>query len=66
METMLVSVRGSSDQTTDGLSFTTDGVAEFLPVGMGVDQQDFASRMEGFAFNGIRGMLTVYNAGAVK
>ena len=43
METMLVAVRGATDQTTDGMSFAMEGVAEFLLVAMGIDQQDFAS-----------------------
>ena len=56
MEMMLVAVRGASNQTTNSLSFAMEGVSEFLPAGLGIDWQDFASRMEGFAFNGIRGM----------
>ena len=59
METMLVSVRGATNQTTNGMSFTTEGLTEFLPMGMGIDQQDFASQMEGFAFNGVRGLLVL-------
>lgn len=47
--------RGSTDLPLRGVAFTTEGVDEFMGSVMNIDNQDFVSKMEGFAVQGMKG-----------
>jgi hypothetical protein len=52
---MLYATRGSTDLPLRGIVFTTEGVEEFMPSVMNIDNQDLISKMEGFAVQGMKG-----------
>ncbi|KAG2741137.1 hypothetical protein P692DRAFT_201684588, partial [Suillus brevipes Sb2] len=54
-ETILYTTRGSTDLTLQGITFSTDGVENFMGAVMGIDEQDLVSKMEGFAVQGMQG-----------
>ncbi|KAG1770134.1 hypothetical protein EV702DRAFT_1202548 [Suillus placidus] len=54
-EVMLYMTRGSTDLPLRGITFTTDGVQNFMASVMGIDTQDLVSKMEGFSIQGVRG-----------
>jgi len=58
-ETILYTTRGSTDLPLRGIAFATEGVDDFMESVMNVDNQEFVSKMEGFAFRGIRGKFFV-------
>jgi hypothetical protein len=45
------------DLPLHGIAFTTEGVEDFLEGAMKMDMQDFIGKMEGFAVQGVKGML---------
>jgi len=51
----MYATRGTTDLPLQGIAFTTDGVKDFMGMVMGVDTNDFVSKMEGFAVQGIKG-----------
>ncbi|KAG9310640.1 hypothetical protein JVU11DRAFT_9215 [Chiua virens] len=53
-EMMLFTVRGSTDLSLEGVTFTTPGMQEFITAMMGVDHQDFLAKMEGYALQGLK------------
>ncbi|KAG0708287.1 hypothetical protein DFH29DRAFT_795151 [Suillus ampliporus] len=54
-EAMLYATRGSTDLPLRGIAFATEGVEEFMPSVMNIDNQDLISKMEGFAVQGMKG-----------
>ncbi|KAG1726760.1 hypothetical protein EDB19DRAFT_1914495 [Suillus lakei] len=54
-ETILYTTRGSTDLPLQGVTFSTQGVQHFMGSVMGIDNQDFVSKMEGFAVQGMKG-----------
>jgi hypothetical protein len=52
---MLYATRGSTDLPLRGIAFATEGVEEFMPSVMNIDNQDLISKMEGFAVQGMKG-----------
>ncbi|KAG1734233.1 uncharacterized protein EDB91DRAFT_1238445 [Suillus paluster] len=54
-ETILYMTRGSTDLPLHGIAFATEGVDNFMESVMDVDNQEFVTKMEGFALHGIRG-----------
>ncbi|KAF8834718.1 hypothetical protein BDN67DRAFT_872571, partial [Paxillus ammoniavirescens] len=57
VETILYTTRGMTDLPLWGIPFATEGVEDFMGMVMGVDTQDLVSKMEGFAVQGIRGVV---------
>jgi hypothetical protein len=57
VETILYTTRGSTDLPLRGIAFATEGVEEFMSSVMNIDNQDLVSKMEGFAIQGMKGML---------
>ncbi|KAG1718187.1 hypothetical protein EDB19DRAFT_1838510 [Suillus lakei] len=55
---MLYMTHGTTDLPLCALTFTTPGVNHFMDSVMGIDTQDFISKMEGFAIQGIKGEVT--------
>jgi hypothetical protein len=56
-ETMLFTTRGSTDLPLRGVTYATEGVDNFLEGAMKIDTQDFVGKMEGFAIQGVKGLL---------
>jgi len=54
---MLFTTRGSTDLPLRGVAFATEGVEDFLESAMKTDTQDFIGKMEGFAVQGVKGLL---------
>ncbi|KAG2052116.1 hypothetical protein BDR06DRAFT_973291 [Suillus hirtellus] len=54
-EAILYAIRGSMDLPLHGVTFTTEGVEEFMTSVMNIDNQDLISKMEGFIIQGIKG-----------
>ncbi|KAG1877137.1 hypothetical protein C8R48DRAFT_590638, partial [Suillus tomentosus] len=54
-ECILFAMYGLTDLPLRGVTFTTEGVENFMDSAMGIDNQDFMSKMEGFAIQGIKG-----------
>ncbi|KAG2114522.1 hypothetical protein DEU56DRAFT_748887 [Suillus clintonianus] len=54
-ETILYTTRGTTDLPLRGIAFATEGVDNFIESVMAVDNQEFVTKMEGFALRGIRG-----------
>ncbi|KAG1899707.1 uncharacterized protein F5891DRAFT_927347, partial [Suillus fuscotomentosus] len=54
-EVMLYMTRGTTDLPLRAITFTTPGVNHFMDSVIGIDTQDFLSKMEGFAIQGIQG-----------
>jgi flagellar hook protein FlgE len=52
---MLFTTRGSTDLPIRGVAFATEGVEDFLEGAMKTDTQDFITKMEGFAVQGVKG-----------
>ncbi|KAG1758577.1 hypothetical protein EDD22DRAFT_783713, partial [Suillus occidentalis] len=52
-ETIMYTMRGSTDLPLRGIAFTTEGVENFMESVMNVDNQEFVTKMEGFALRGI-------------
>ncbi|KAG1724775.1 hypothetical protein EDB19DRAFT_1834028 [Suillus lakei] len=57
-EIMLYMTRGTTDLPLRAITFTIPGVNHFMDSVMGIDTQDFISKMEGFAIQGIKGEVT--------
>jgi hypothetical protein len=49
--------RGTTDLPLRAITFTTPGVNHFMDSVIGIDTQDFLSKMEGFAIQGIQGTV---------
>ncbi|KAG6379832.1 hypothetical protein JVT61DRAFT_10380 [Boletus reticuloceps] len=60
-ETLLFLTRGTTDLSLNGTSFATVGVDEFMKSVMGIDNQDFLLKMEGFPIQGIKGSAKNHN-----
>ncbi|KAG1758475.1 hypothetical protein EDD22DRAFT_783882, partial [Suillus occidentalis] len=56
-ETILYATCGSTDLPLHGVTFTTEGVDEFMSSVMNIDNQDLISKMEGFAIQGMKGTM---------
>src|SRR6267142_2949628 len=56
IETMLLTMRGTTDMPLRAVAFATDGVEHFLKGTMKTDTQDFLGKMEGFAVQGMKGI----------
>ena len=54
---MLFAVRGTTDVVLNSITFATAGVEDFMSTTMGVDQQDFVAKLEGYAIQGIKGIV---------
>ncbi|KAG2337985.1 hypothetical protein BDR05DRAFT_1004606 [Suillus weaverae] len=54
-ETILYTTRGSTYLPLRGVAFATEGIEHFMHSVMGIDNQDFVSKMEGFAIQGVKG-----------
>ncbi|KAG2108125.1 hypothetical protein BD769DRAFT_1675383 [Suillus cothurnatus] len=54
-EMILYTTCGSTDLPLRGIAFAMEGVDDFMESVMNVDNQEFVSKMEGFAFHGICG-----------
>ncbi|KAG1828057.1 hypothetical protein DFJ58DRAFT_737991 [Suillus subalutaceus] len=54
-EVVFYMTRGSTDLPIRAITFTTDGVKNFMGSVMGIDNQDLISKMEGFAVQGVQG-----------
>ncbi|KAG1834476.1 hypothetical protein EV424DRAFT_1341295 [Suillus variegatus] len=54
-EVMLYMTRGTTDLPLHAITFTMLGVNHFMDSVIGIDTQDFLSKMEGFAIQGIQG-----------
>ncbi|KAG2100408.1 uncharacterized protein F5147DRAFT_747135 [Suillus discolor] len=59
-ETILYTVRGSTDIPLRGIIFATEGVNDFMASVMNIDDQHLVSKMEGFAIQGMRGAAHNY------
>ena len=57
---MLFATRGTTDMPMRGAFFTTSGVENFLEGVMRTDTQDFLGKMEGFAVQGIQGIISFF------
>jgi hypothetical protein len=57
---MLFATCGTTDMPMRGAIFTTPGVENFLEGVMRTDTQDFLGKMEGFAVQGIQGIISHY------
>ncbi|KAG1887718.1 hypothetical protein F4604DRAFT_1570639, partial [Suillus subluteus] len=55
-ESILFTTRGLTDLPLRRITFTSEGVEKFMGSVMGIDNQDFVSKMEGFAVQGIKGV----------
>ncbi|KAH7904733.1 hypothetical protein BJ138DRAFT_979063, partial [Hygrophoropsis aurantiaca] len=55
VETILFATRGSTDLPLRTISFTTPGVKDFMDTAMGIETNDFVTRLEGYAVQGIKG-----------
>ncbi|KAG1722922.1 uncharacterized protein EDB91DRAFT_1240165 [Suillus paluster] len=55
VETILYMTRGTTDLPLRGVTFATEGVHDFMESVIGIDNQDFVSKMEGFAIQGMKG-----------
>jgi hypothetical protein len=42
-----------------GFAFATEGVQNFVASVMGFDEQDFVTKMEGFAVQGMKGLYLI-------
>lgn len=64
VETLLYATRGTTDIPLQGFAFATEGVQNFVASVMGFDDQDFVTKMEGFAVQGMKGsyliMIPIY------
>jgi hypothetical protein len=56
IEALLFLTRGTTDFTLNGVSFATEGVADFMSTTIKIDEQDFVHRLEGYALNGLKGI----------
>ncbi|KAG1867720.1 hypothetical protein F4604DRAFT_1584954 [Suillus subluteus] len=54
-ETIMYTMRGSTDLPLRGVTFATEGVQHFMGSVMGIKNQDLISKMEGFAVQGMKG-----------
>ncbi|KAH7922382.1 hypothetical protein BV22DRAFT_974595, partial [Leucogyrophana mollusca] len=54
-EMILFTTCGTTDLPLRGLAFATPGIEDFMPIVMNMDTQDFVTKMEGFAIQGIKG-----------
>ncbi|KIJ59114.1 hypothetical protein HYDPIDRAFT_170963 [Hydnomerulius pinastri MD-312] len=54
-ETILFATCSSTDVPMNGVAFATKGVQDFMGTVMGIGNQDFISKMEGYAIQGIKG-----------
>ncbi|KAG1844313.1 hypothetical protein DFJ58DRAFT_731230 [Suillus subalutaceus] len=54
-ESIFYTTRGSTDLPLRSIAFATEGVQDFMPSVMGVDNQDLLGKMEGFAVQGVKG-----------
>ncbi|KAG1802711.1 uncharacterized protein HD556DRAFT_1429513 [Suillus plorans] len=54
-ETILYTTRGSTDLPLRGIAFATEGVDDFMESVMNIDNQEFVTKMEGFALRGLCG-----------
>ena len=52
---------GSTDVLLCGFAFVTKGINKFMEEVMNIDKQDLISKMEGFAIQGIKGLLSILN-----
>ncbi|KAG1884472.1 hypothetical protein F4604DRAFT_1878775 [Suillus subluteus] len=59
-ETILYTVRGSTNIPLRGIIFATEGVNDFMASVMNIDDQHLVSKMEGFAIQGMRGAAHNY------
>ena len=57
METMLFAVCDTTDVVLNSITFATAGVEDFMSTTMGVNQQDFIAKLEGYAIQGIKGIV---------
>ncbi|KAG2336946.1 hypothetical protein BDR05DRAFT_978648 [Suillus weaverae] len=55
VEMIMYMTHGSTDLPLRGIAFTMEGVENFMESVMNVDNQEFVTKMEGFALCGIRG-----------
>ncbi|KAG1843380.1 hypothetical protein DFJ58DRAFT_731671 [Suillus subalutaceus] len=54
-ESVFYTTRGLTDLPLRSIAFATEGVQDFMPSVMGVDNQDLLGKMEGFAVQGVKG-----------
>ena len=54
---MLFTTRGTTDLPLRGVAFATKGVENFLEHALKTDEQDFVGKMEGFAIQGVKGLV---------
>jgi hypothetical protein len=57
---MLLAIRSTTDMLMRGAFFMTSGVENFLEGVMRTDTQDFLGKMEGFAVQGIQGIISFF------
>jgi len=50
--------RGSTNFSMEPITFSTEGLNDFIEQVFHVDNQDFVARMEGFAVQGLKGTST--------
>ncbi|KAG1725909.1 hypothetical protein EDB19DRAFT_1833612 [Suillus lakei] len=58
VETILYMTQGTTDLPLRGVTFVTKGVHNFMESVIGIDNQDFVSKMEGFAIQGMKEKVT--------
>ncbi|KAG1842845.1 hypothetical protein F4604DRAFT_1689765 [Suillus subluteus] len=54
-ESIFYTTRGSTDLPLRSVSFATEGIQDFMPSVMGIDNQDLLGKMEGFVVQGVKG-----------
>jgi hypothetical protein len=57
-EAMVFLTRGTTDMAMRSIYFASPGVHSFMGGVMKIDPQDFLSKLEGFALQGVAGMCT--------
>ncbi|KAG2347749.1 hypothetical protein BDR05DRAFT_944774 [Suillus weaverae] len=57
-KTILYITCGSTDLMLQGITFSTDGIKNFMGTVMGIDEQDLVSKMEGFVVQGMQEEVT--------
>jgi hypothetical protein len=62
IEALLFLTRGTTDFALNGVSFATEGVADFMSTTVKIDEQDFVHRLEGYALNGLKGIYHLFIA----
>jgi len=58
VETILYAMCGATDLLLQGIAFNTEGIDNFMESVIGIGADDFVSKMEGFAVQGIQGKHT--------